>query len=704
MSAVLIEAGGAQPPEASAPARNTCSDAIDPQASDCFPVPAGPCHVNGSKLTVHGRDGVLVVQAPRGFLSTLLEFCDGRHALAEVERLANERWGGKGFERFLRDMLSAEVLVDATELLWRSLEASAPSVDTTRTTFHGFAAAALTCDRLAPILDVLEVGFSAFDRSEPTADKTIRHVTLVLTCPADGTEAQACDLARDSRQNLVLRPLASPTTDWLRAVAQPEQWADAAGLLIFSIEGGSRVHSSVPAEIARTAAAIGAGLQSAHQIAASLGVEIVPVMDFDRRRMACLPALVGHRIIGCAALGERLTSEEAAKRAQHRQVRLGWMETHRAFGSHVVRATLSSPSLENVTGWGRSGDARTACAIAVSEAAERLAYRRLGTCVTAPAGTLDRFIHPTELAHYTPAQYRNTALAIAPFRPEAEYLWTQAHEWSSGQAWWVPGDFVYHGAAVEGGRKGPVLMPSTSSGCATDVSLEVAIERAACEVIERDAFLRHWLTQCPGRTIARASLSRALVQRIARLADHACQVSMQVLDGALGPVMLASITSPDLHFCAIGTATGTDAFHALERALTEAETAAFARLAGASARRVRAVDVRTPRDHSDLHAAKRHCHRANFFSMIHDEVSLAQLERAWPTTLKQRMQGAGTTRRMLWIDMTVPDGPLDLARRPLRIVRAVIPGCIPLAFGFDAVPRGGLPFVSARGRFPHPLS
>jgi hypothetical protein len=58
----------------------------------------------------------------------------------------------------------------------------------------------------------------------------------------------------------------------------------------------------------------------------------------------------------------------------------------------------------------------------------------------------------------------------------------------------------------------------------------------------------------------------------------------------------------------------------------------------------------------------------------------------------------------VWVDLTRGDAPLSLDGRPIHAVRVLVPNAIPIAFGYDALPRGmSATAPVARGRFPHPL-
>jgi hypothetical protein len=110
-------------------------------------------------------------------------------------------------------------------------------------------------------------------------------------------------------------------------------------------------------------------------------------------------------------------------------------------------------------------------------------------------------------------------------------------------------------------------------------------------------------------------------------------------------------------------------------------------------------------DHAELHSMRAHYRRA--WVLLQNggqEESVAALARRWSADLATRLAGRAAQDEPLWIDLTAADAPVGFDGEPLVTVRVLIPGCLPIAFGFDAIPRGGITCVTAAGRFPHPMA
>jgi len=247
----------------------------------------------------------------------------------------------------------------------------------------------------------------------------------------------------------------------------------------------------------------------------------------------------------------------------------------------------------------------------------------------------------------------------------------------------------------------PLLARPTSSGCASDVALGSAIERGAYELIERDALARHWLAQAPARVIDQGSLTARIQHRAKELEALGCEIFVLCMTLGLGPSILVLIRNLRLGFACAGSACGADAAATIERAFIEAEFAAIARCQGVAVPRIRSRDASVPEDHAHLYAQRAHFRRADV--LIGDPAQAIALARIdWPASLQSRL---GEQHRLYWVDRS-DDGALrQLDGQRICTVRVLIPGCVPLAFGCDALPRAMVSHpVSVRALFPHPLA
>lgn len=150
--------------------------------------------------------------------------------------------------------------------------------------------------------------------------------------------------------------------------------------------------------------------------------------------------------------------------------------------------------LDHVGGIGGAGFTReAAAAAAVGEALERYSatYVPRERLVVASAAELGgEAVSPERFALFSDRQHARTGFPCAPFGRDTRIAWIDGWAIATGRRAWLPaelvllGDTVYEGCARIG--------YATSSGAACAATLEVALERALCEVLERDAFMIAW--------------------------------------------------------------------------------------------------------------------------------------------------------------------------------------------------------------------
>jgi ribosomal protein S12 methylthiotransferase accessory factor len=246
---------------------------------------------------------------------------------------------------------------------------------------------------------------------------------------------------------------------------------------------------------------------------------------------------------------------------------------------------------------------------------------------------------------------------------------------------------------------------ATSSGCASGASLDDAIARGTLELLERDAFMRHWFAQLPGDVLKPASLPTWCAARLEALRSRGCDAGVQCLTLGLHPTFLAWAQHRALHFTTVAAAAGLDAESALRCAMNEMETIAAARLHGDPAAAMQPAGVRSPSDHGALYASEAFFRRADAVLRAPSaQVRFADAELACRThahALYSRLRDHG--HPVYWVDLSLPDASTALDGAPLYSVRTLAPGLIPIGFGERTQPFGMVAQVAVGGRFPHPF-
>jgi ribosomal protein S12 methylthiotransferase accessory factor len=385
-------------------------------------------------------------------------------------------------------------------------------------------------------------------------------------------------------------------------------------------------------------------------------------------------------------------------------------------GVHLAAATLADHSFgtgPRVDPAGGKGFTRSeAEAAALGEAVERYAAS------LPPPGPVtvcrrDRLagpsLDPRELVLYAEHQY--AALPFARYGPDTALGWVRARSASSGGEVWVPAAAASMGYLPR--RRAEWLFDPTSNGTAAGRTLEEAVERAALEVIERDAFLLTWLNRLPAarvdpdghpepavRGLVRSYRRRGVSIELYRLpADglaHAfLALAVREGDPRAGRMPGLARAGPA---AAVGLGAALEPAAAARGAVLEVAQvrSSLTGVMASRAGRYRIAELeddprRTTdaRDHGLLYAGGRTLDRFDFLR------SAATVPFEWdggagrsPAGERLERLAADLGRRgfdLLYVDLTPP----DVAPLGLRVARTLIPRYQPLHFGWGRARLGG---------------
>lgn len=353
--------------------------------------------------------------------------------------------------------------------------------------------------------------------------------------------------------------------------------------------------------------------------------------------------------------------------------------------------------------WGRDRDAMRAWLKAIMEAHERNACERLPIDKPRISARIDEWgdaLAPETLTRYAARQYAKDSFSFAPFRSSERYEWIEGVDVRTGKPVAVTVDHIYYPCALP--ADGKKLAAATSSGVAAHEDRSLAVERAVLEVIERDAFMRAWLQRRPCPAVDIRSLPGNVQARIAMLNAAGVDVWVRALDVAPAVGVFAAAQCTRRHFTRVASAAGHDAHDVLDHALMELEAAVAASFALAPQPPLTPADVLTSQDHARIYAEKRYFRRADWFIAAPGETlgfdSLKTKARTHGAMVNQLVAEG---QRIIVVDLRDADqsGP--------HVVRALMPGRIPLTFGYGLEPEGmvvGLQRRSASASFPHPFT
>lgn len=685
------------------------------------PVLAGAALIQAGVLTLRAEGEELTVKAPAKFLRALFHWCDGSKTRAELADMAEARWPSSRFGGFVDAMLRAGVLVDHRFVVDRlvqerrvqrpyravaqgehqatSLQAGDIELVRPRTSMaeQAGAAAALPLDALATLL-AASLQVNSPGGLGGLCASGLRPVVFLREAQ-DFIEAGAYEV-HGAATGVFLRPLARSADIPYRAFPDLYDFFRSRALLAFFARADV---PDYPIDMALMDG--GAALQRLASAAAAGGITCVEAGASYAKAVGALCGPDKQLFIAAAFLGGGSLADENAKPAPLRPT-IRIVDYGEGRQDYLAAAQVTHAGGATRTGWGRSGDARLACAKALSEAVERHAYCEPPDGLLFEKGSeLAGKLSPDELVRFSDKQYRDKeAMGIRRYRDDAERFWVGATCLDSGEKVFVPADCVLFGPCLPRVSETGMLMRQTSSGCASDVSLEVAIERAGLEVLERDAFVRHWLAQRPGLLLAPDSLPASIQAKALEWEGRGCILRIGVFAGDWGPVIFAAIVSGPHCFSVIAASCSGSAEASMAHALGEAEIAGFSALEFKTPKRLAPKSVLTPADHGLLYRQPAHYLKMSAITEGGEVTGFAQLQEKWPASLAQRLRAAPRPSKAVWVDLTHPVAPRSFDGRVIRTVRVLVPGAIPMAFGYDGLPLGMGEKIAPGGKFPHPFN
>jgi ribosomal protein S12 methylthiotransferase accessory factor len=313
------------------------------------------------------------------------------------------------------------------------------------------------------------------------------------------------------------------------------------------------------------------------------------------------------------------------------------------------------------------------------------------------ANLANEALDPRDLGLYDSSYYESHP-ELVPFSEDLPLKWVWGYSLTERRSILVPYQLAYYGA---GDRNTPRIVHDNSNGCASGTCVEEAIFHALLELIERDAFVIHWHArisppQIDVDTIADSDLY-FLIQRLRRanLDIHLLDTRLDIpvpsvtavllrRDRELGTLSLAAGCSFNPE-SAIASALGEVASHyvGFQERTSDAEGRLSSALQDLSL--IKVMD-----DHSLLYGLPEAAPLAEFLLSNKNLHSMEDLYTSWrerlPKTRDLRddigfclntLEQAGL-KQVVVVDQSSPEG----MRVGLRTVRVIVPGLMPLDFGF----------------------
>jgi ribosomal protein S12 methylthiotransferase accessory factor len=356
---------------------------------------------------------------------------------------------------------------------------------------------------------------------------------------------------------------------------------------------------------------------------------------------------------------------------------------------HAAVATIST-GLRSCEGFGCGTTIEVARRRAIMECCERFAQftcaPAAGTAIVSGADLCDLAVSPESFGLYCDFQYAARGFPFARYADREPIEWIQVSDMITEKPRYVPVEFVY--PHVSGDRK--LLVQENSSGTAAHSSPAAARLSALCELIERDGAMMFWHRQ-PATAVMQldATDSPLALSDIEAMRAMGYVVTGCQLEYDLGvPCVLMVALHGDRFACGLACHPCLD--EALEHAIRELGLQLRWQCQHVRGPRtwIWPNEVQKPADHFALYDAGpyhsilrqilENVLRLPSASVHNAEKRAMTVEQALDFVVS-RLATRGYT--IYECDLT-PEGMMECG---LCVIRALVPGLIPLYFGYDRI-------------------
>lgn len=310
-------------------------------------------------------------------------------------------------------------------------------------------------------------------------------------------------------------------------------------------------------------------------------------------------------------------------------------------------------------------------------------------------------LNPLSVGVHAEEQYARQHFPFQPYHPERPLDWVWGYSFMQERPILVPELLAYYSMGCGDG-----FVFETSNGCALGGSLEEAIFYAILEVLERDSFLLTWYAQLPLSPLDPYSVNdpelHMMIHRLEAVAGYEVKLYNSTMEHGIPSVwsIAKNKRSRGVNLiCAAGAhpdpvRAAKSSIHELSGMLLvfddklEQNREDYERMLHDPYR------VRQMEDHSMLYALPQAEERLRF--LLDDNRPMQTFEEAFkPTTphadLTDDLKDIVHALRKVQLDVVVVEQTTpELARNGLHCVKALIPGTLPMTFGYHLTRLTGL--------------
>ena len=289
-------------------------------------------------------------------------------------------------------------------------------------------------------------------------------------------------------------------------------------------------------------------------------------------------------------------------------------------------------------------------------------------------------VDPRHIVAYAEWQYRRKTFPFHRFDKRRSVYWVKGQSMADGSDRYVLADTIFYPFPCTA----KPYTSACSSGSAAHLTKAQAEDSALAELVERDAFMAHWLLRKPPRPIKQESLPEELRIVIRECRDRAWDITLFDITIESGVVILAlaSHRDPSEGWTLGAACSWHDPLAAARHALDEARLATLVHQTNVTRKACAPHEVRFLHDHQRLYCSRKMQEKASFLFQgvpIHFGDLAGRAD-------------AASLRKGLSFSMDSPIS-VDLTnqlpfRPPYAAVKVIVPGLIPISFGYGREPLG----------------
>ena len=694
--------------------------------SNSLPLVRASSIIRRHRTSFHTLNGRLILEAPQDLVRDLVNLCDGTKRYEQIMEEIGVKWERESVERLVGSLFDQGVIVDARSLdrdIWKAVEnpmrfpMAAPEEKISqlvreakerhrsddqycvyesqesplkrllecRRSERNFSGESVDFQSLINMLwsayGEFEGPDGVFRRTSPSAGALYPLMLHIALFKETGNLHPAVyKVCYDNHGRVGFKSLSEDIDRVARAYLNPGVLAEACGVIVvsgsFTFPGekyGNRGLLYVPLEAGHVA-------QNILVSAVECGVATLELGGFADALLAeALELPKEYKPLTTIAFGR----EGGQVGKFDKNLQISWAVP--MSGRYRPSFSIASAKVIEKRSWsnGRDSSPKLALIKAVAEAKEWAACGSIPDLVSAPYTRLESAVDPRSIIRFHPAHYRTKGFPFSPFDENAEYAWASGRDYETGEQVRILADHVYFPYFP----KTPYYCFANSSGCSAHSDEQTAIETAVLELIERDSFMIAYLGRLSCPTVNEETLPSDIRKRISDLREIGFEVWIKDHSLDLAPVAMVFVQNQGLSYTKCASCASFSLVHAVAHALSEVEASVLSRLQNGQPTAIKPHDVGSPLEHGRLYASKHYFRAADFLVRGKESVSFQEMgsraSRSWQELMERFTKN---NLRLLTIPLYLSDEYGGSGN--LHIVRAIIPGLIPMTFGNRQEPAG----------------